>query len=114
MGIRTAIAISLLSVPVLFAWGCGTKSGFEPDGGVDGGGNVDGSFDDVTIGFADVSAESTSCVGLECQVQNCGGGVSTTINGTVYAPNGTLPLYNVIVYIPNAPLDPIQHGVSCD
>ncbi len=54
------------------------------------------------------------CVGLECRVEECPAGTSTTISGTVYAPNGTLPLYNVAVYVPNAPLGALPVGVSCD
>ncbi|MGE0872829.1 MAG: carboxypeptidase-like regulatory domain-containing protein [Kofleriaceae bacterium] len=39
---------------------------------------------------------------------------ATAITGKVFAPNGTLPLYNVTVYIPvGAPL-PFTEGVSCD
>jgi hypothetical protein len=54
------------------------------------------------------------CVGLECKQVDCPGGEKTTVTGTVYAPEGTLPLYNVLVYVPNAPLDPITDGASCD
>jgi hypothetical protein len=40
--------------------------------------------------------------------------VTTTLSGTAFAPNGTLALYNVIVYVPNALRDPIPQGASCD
>jgi hypothetical protein len=40
----------------------------------------------------------------------------TTLSGTVYDPAGKRPLYNVYVFVPTAPLDPITPGLSatCD
>jgi len=55
-----------------------------------------------------------SCVGLECQQVQCSGGEKTTVTGTVFEPGGKVPLYNVIVYVPNAPLKDIEDGASCD
>ncbi|AKU95341.1 Tryptophan synthase alpha chain [Labilithrix luteola] len=43
----------------------------------------------------------------------CGSG-STTLTGTVFAPNKTDPLYNAILYVPNDKLDPFPAGVNCD
>jgi hypothetical protein len=61
-----------------------------------------------------VPAPQQGCVNLQCQQRACPGGGTTSVSGTAYAPNGTLPLYNVAVYVPNAPLEPLVHGRSCD
>ncbi|CAN5860499.1 hypothetical protein BH11MYX2_BH11MYX2_32610 [soil metagenome] len=56
------------------------------------------------------------CVGLECNVVKCEdmGMPPTTIEGTVFAPNGTLPLFNINVYIPNQLIGPPADGLVCD
>ncbi len=56
-----------------------------------------------------------ACAGLECRVVPCAnqGRPETTISGTVFAPNGTLPLFGVTVYIPNDTPAPLVDGVTC-
>jgi hypothetical protein len=78
------------------------------------GGNGAGGDGSGILGFGDGSLGSGGpCKGLECQQVSCSGGKQTTVTGTVYDPSGTLPLYNVMVYVPNAPLAPMPHGPSC-
>lgn len=69
---------------------------------------------DQLPGDAAPPPDSPPCEGLGCQIYDCGDGPPTTISGTVYAPNGTLPLYNVNVYIPTVVPDPFPVGVTCD
>jgi hypothetical protein len=38
----------------------------------------------------------------------------TTLSGTVYDPAGVHPIYNALVYVPNAPLDAVPTGAICD
>ena len=56
-----------------------------------------------------------ACVGLECRIVNCTqrNMPETTISGTVFAPNGTLALYGVNVYIPLSEPGPLTDGVQC-
>ena len=66
----------------------------------------------VMLGLSS-AASAQSCTGLCLQQVTCPGGGTTSISGTVYAPNGTDPLPNVTVYIPNAAVDSFIPGVSC-
>ena len=59
------------------------------------------------------SHEDGECVGLACFQLACQTG-TTRISGKVYAPNGTLPLPGVTVFVPNAKLDPIPATQTCD
>ncbi|HEY5328724.1 MAG TPA: choice-of-anchor D domain-containing protein [Acidobacteriaceae bacterium] len=59
-------------------------------------------------------AQTPICTtGLCLQQVSCPGTQTTTITGFIYAPNGTDPLPNVTVYIPNAAVDPFSAGVTC-
>jgi hypothetical protein len=57
-----------------------------------------------------------ACVGAQCMVVNCVAmNMSpTTFKGTVYAPNGTLPLYGINVYAPSVDPGPMATGLQCD
>ena len=69
----------------------------------------------IVVGFGlGATAFGQSCTGLCLQQVMCPNNKTTTITGVVYAPNGTDPLPNVTVYIPNAAVDAFKPGVSCE
>ncbi len=59
---------------------------------------------------------SGACSGIGCDIVDCASMnlPPTTISGTVYAPNGTLPLYGVDVYIPTADVGTVPTCNTCD
>jgi hypothetical protein len=64
-------------------------------------------------------SDAGSCTDLCLQQMNCGGSLTTTITGTVFAPTPPLygqpdPLYNAFVYVPNGTVQPFTPGISCD
>ncbi|MDB4953075.1 MAG: hypothetical protein JWO36_644 [Myxococcales bacterium] len=67
-------------------------------------------------GLGDGGLTSDACVGLRCYQVDCAAKnqPTTSLSGTVFAPNGTLPLYGVNVYVPAGDPGPLADGVQCD
>ncbi len=73
-----------------------------------------GMASSTSVGTTDATT-SAPCEGIECQIDPCGGDPKKTrLHGVVVAPEGTLPLYGVTVYVPGAPQGPPTDGVVCD
>jgi hypothetical protein len=63
----------------------------------------------------DAAVPGDACVGLQCNVADCRamGKPLTSVSGTVFAPNGTLPLYGINVYVPATDPGPFPDGAQC-
>jgi hypothetical protein len=93
----------------------GSSSGAAP-GGTSGGTDInivipDGGQSDPPC--EGLQCKQTTCKAGPCEAAECAAGALTTVTGIVHDPSGTLPLYNVMVYVPNGELEPLVEGASC-
>lgn len=117
--------IAVAAVAALLGPGCSCNEGSDDNGGSGGTAATNGGSNAGGAGGVGEGANTTQfmdggsgggvapCVNLECQQVDCENGAKTTITGTVYEPAGTVPLYNVSVYIPNAPVEALTDGAVC-
>jgi hypothetical protein len=112
--IRTALILGAIATAPAVASGCACEdtSAAATEGAAAGNPGSGGAGVGGTLFTG--SGAGGPCVGLECQQVQCPSGTTTTVTGRVYEPAGNVPLSNVIVYVPNAPLSDIPDGASCD
>ena len=114
---RFVLAACAIAAPLAlsaFAQGCGDDGGSKF--GSSGGDGADGGR---CVGFGcneDNEGGKPGCQGLACKQVECAGGGKTTLTGRVFDPAGKVPLYNVVVYVPNGEPAPITAGLgpTCD
>jgi hypothetical protein len=95
-------------------------SGISPAGDGGAAGMLNGSGGDSglvlipTGGGLEAGTKCTDGTGLGCRIDACAGQPKTTVRAKVYDPSGQLPLYDIAVYVPNKPVDPITDGPVCE
>jgi hypothetical protein len=99
-----------------------TSPGATSVGASSGGASTNTSTNTSTSGTSSPASTTSSgaststgaCTNLQCDVQACPNGAHTTISGTITDPAGIDPLFAVVAYVPNAPVDALVSGATCD
>ena len=105
LALGSAFAVTVVATVTMTASGC-QGSGSSSDGN-------DAAV--PTFGIDGSPESSIKCDNLACQIPTCVDlPAGTTLLGKVFDPSGGRPIYNAVVYVPNAPLAPMATGASCD
>jgi hypothetical protein len=111
-------AACTLILGVITACGSNSENGFgdasSPFSGDATVGNDGSSLNLTEDGSLSVGPTQCTGNGWNCKIVQCDGGAKTTVTAKVYDPAGKVPLYDVVVYVPNASVAPITTGPTCD